>query len=673
MNHHLRFRQVHLDFHTSGLIPGIGLAFDADEWKRTLKNAHVNSITLFAKCHHGWHYHETKVGRMHPNLGFDLLRAQFDACKEIGVNAPIYISAGLDDATVTENPGWKNIYLETETMTPRVPSPFRAGFHRACFNSPYVDYLVKEVQEVLEQFPNCDGIFTDITTQPVCVCEHCMKVMRDNGLDPHSLKDLNICRRMAQQRYFKMITDAVMEMNPEMPLYHNGGVKPSDAENIKKYYSHLELESLPTGGWGYDHFPMAAKYAKTLGLDFLGMTGKFHTTWGEFGGYKHPNALRYECAHMLAYGAKCSIGDQLHPCGKLDSSTYRIIGKAYAEVEAKEPWCDNVENVAEIAIIPEDAVLMDERGNVDGDIGAGRILLEGHFLFDVIGLDADFSKYKLLILPDTIKIDKSFKKKLDAYLAAGGRLLLTGKSGLDKDGKPVFELGAKFEGDSPNPTEYILPNKELLPEDIDSPMVVYLRGQRLKVSRGKSLGKIFKPYFNRTDHYHFCSHQQTPYVPEPTEYDIGVQNGGITYLAHPIFSMYKGWGAVPIRQFICNVIRLALGAEPRLTCNMPSAARVSMMHQPAENRSVIHLLYANIQPRGGSKMIGDVYVSGNGQIIEELLPLADTTVKVKPLAEVTGVTLEPQGLPLQYHTDSKGNIKFRVDSFTCHQMVVLHY
>jgi hypothetical protein len=54
----------------------------------------------------------------------------------------------------------------------------------------------------------------------------------------------------------------------------------------------------------------------------LGMTGKFHTTWGEFGGFKHPNALRYECAAMLAYGAKCSVGDQLHPLGRMDESTY---------------------------------------------------------------------------------------------------------------------------------------------------------------------------------------------------------------------------------------------------------------------------------------------------------------------------------------------------------------
>ena len=81
---------------------------------------------------------------------------------------------------------------------------------------------------------------------------------------------------------------------------------------------------------------MSAAYCRNLGLDFLGMTGKFHTTWGEFGGIKHPNALRYECAAMLANGSKCSVGDQLHPDGELDESTYELIGKAYAEVEQKE-------------------------------------------------------------------------------------------------------------------------------------------------------------------------------------------------------------------------------------------------------------------------------------------------------------------------------------------------
>ena len=58
-------------------------------------------------------------------------------------------------------------------------------------------------------------------------------------------------------------------------------------------------------------------------MDYLGMTGKFHLSWGEFGGYKHPNALIWETSLTVAHGAKCSIGDQLHPLGKMDPATYR--------------------------------------------------------------------------------------------------------------------------------------------------------------------------------------------------------------------------------------------------------------------------------------------------------------------------------------------------------------
>lgn len=42
-----RFRQVHLDFHTSPDIPNIGAEFDKKEWQETLKLGHVDSITVF--------------------------------------------------------------------------------------------------------------------------------------------------------------------------------------------------------------------------------------------------------------------------------------------------------------------------------------------------------------------------------------------------------------------------------------------------------------------------------------------------------------------------------------------------------------------------------------------------------------------------------------------------
>ena len=62
----LAFRQIHLDFHTSPLIEGVGEDFDSEEFVKTLKEAYVNSITIFAKCHHGMSYYPTKVGKVHP-------------------------------------------------------------------------------------------------------------------------------------------------------------------------------------------------------------------------------------------------------------------------------------------------------------------------------------------------------------------------------------------------------------------------------------------------------------------------------------------------------------------------------------------------------------------------------------------------------------------------------
>lgn len=97
-------RQVHLDFHTSERIDGIGSMFDPEQFKSCLKKGHVNSITIFAKCHHGWAYFPSETNEMHPGLNFDLLSAMLKACKEADVQAPIYISAGLDEKYFIEHP-----------------------------------------------------------------------------------------------------------------------------------------------------------------------------------------------------------------------------------------------------------------------------------------------------------------------------------------------------------------------------------------------------------------------------------------------------------------------------------------------------------------------------------------------------------------------------------------
>lgn len=667
----LPFRQVHLDFHTSPHIPGIGARFDKARWQDTLQEARVNSITLFSKCHHGWSYHPTGVGRMHPHLDFDLLRAQYEACKEIGIAAPVYLSAGVDNLAGEEHPEWREINAEG-AFSGWVTSPLQPGFQMMDFFSPYLEHLCAQIEEAVRLFPDCDGIFLDIISQAPGCSKWRMAHMEARGCDAELLEDRQKAADAALERYYQMTTQAAKCLSPDMPIFHNSGHIRRGDRAVLQHFSHLELESLPTGGWGYDHFPMSAKYAVNLGLDFLGMTGKFHTTWGEFGGQKHPNALRYECAAMMAFNAKCSIGDQLHPGGDLDATTYRTIGAAYREVESKEPWCVDARPVSDIGVLSSEAENHSHR-QCPEDEGATRALLEGHFLFDLVDREMDFSRFKLLILPDDIRVDEELKSRLDAYLSAGGRLLLTGESGLWKDrAEFAFDLGADYSGPSGFSPDFILPEPAFRAEFLSTPVVMYLRSQRIRVTSGESLGQVFDPYFNRT-YRHFCSHQHTPFREGPSGFDCGVRKGAIAYLAHPVFSLYRGYGAVVYREYINRVIASLLGAEATIETNLPSTARVSLNRQEAEKRSVLHLLFANTVSRGGSMSLSGGTVSGAGlniEIIEELLPLRHTTVVLRGQNPLKRVTLEPSGREISFRQE-KGTLEFEVDEFTCHQLVVL--
>ncbi len=669
----LRFRQVHLDFHTSEHIDGLGERFDKEEWQRALREARVNSITLFSKCHHGWSYHPTAVGRMHPHLGFDLLRAQYDACKEMDIQVPIYLSAGLDNVASHEHPEWRQVTAEGAYQGWAV-GVLQPGFHTMDFFSPYLDYLCEQIAEVVRLFPECDGIFLDIVNQTAVCSRWGMDFMRKEGLDPESAADRDRAARAALERYFERATAAARTARPDMPVFHNAGGIRRGRREILKYFSHLELEALAsTEGWGgYNHLPLSAKYVANLGYDLLGMTGKFHTDWGEFGGFKHPNALRYECTAMLAFNAKCSIGDQLHPGGRLDASTYRNIGQAYRDVEAKEPWCQGAQAVCDMAVLSSEA----ENGTSShnpADEGAVRLLLESHQLFTVIDRDMDFSAYRMVILPDDIRVDDELKSRLDAYVARGGRLVLSGESGLWKDRPELaFDLGAAFHGPSEFSPDYFLPAPDFRPDFLGEPVVMYLRSQRIRVAGGQSLGQIFDPYFNRT-YRHFCSHQHAPPRPEPSGFDGGVIAGQIAYFAHPVFSLYRRYGAVAHREIVTRVLDHLLGQHSSITTNLPSTARVSLNHQPEQSRYVLHLLFANTVMRGGATKSGDGSVRSPGisvEVIEDLLPLRDVRISLRNLPPIEKITLEPEGRTLDYSQDAEG-IHFTLESFVCHQMVVL--
>lgn len=659
----LPFREVHLDFHTSPMIPGVGARFSKEQFQSALKAGHVDSITIFSKCHHGWSYHPTQVGKMHPGLSFDLTKAELEACHEIGVGAPIYLSAGLDNVMSDVHPEWRVMYKGM--FGGWADDPAKPGFHLMCFRSPYLDYLCDQIREVCRLYPECDGIFLDIIAARRCTCSYCRHYMAEHGLDISKEEDVDKAAKDTLHLYYERTTAAAREINPDMPIFHNSGNVPPGHREDLKFFSHLELESLPTGGWGYDHFPLSAKYVAQFDHEFLGMTGKFHKSWGEFGGFKHPNALRYECAAMLAYGSKCSVGDQMHPDGEMDMGTYNLIGAAYAEVEKKETWCRDVKNVADVGILLESAQPTNNYSYLTKiDIGAGRMLLEAHTLFDLLDNESDFAKYKVIVLPDNIVVTDDLKVKLDAYLAQGGKLFMTGESGVRTDGKGfLFDVGAETSGMSEFNPSYILPKEPYRAEFIMTPNVMYSSSRRITVTDGESLGDVYDPYFNRA-YNHFCSHQHTPFKPDPSEFACGVHKGNITYIPYPVFSIYSEFGAVCYREFAIRALNALLGQATVEIKGLPSSGRITIQHQSKENRNVMHILYCPTCKRGGID-------KGDTEVVEDIVPIRDIKVIYRPKAGecVKSVRFVPDGKNVAFVKNTDGSISFDVPEINLHAMI----
>lgn len=654
----LRFRQIHLDFHTSEGIEGIGVDFDPEEFASTIEKAGVNSITCFARCHHGWIYYDTKLfpERRHPHLAKNLLKDQIHACHARNIRVPIYITVQWDHLTANQHPEW--LIMDEQGRISGTP-PYEAGFYRRiCLNTPYVDFLKKHVREVLETLPT-DGIFFDIVAPQECSCKYCREGMIAEGLEPSNPGVRMEYATRVVNNFKHDMTNFVRQYNKDCSIFYNAGhIGPRHRPTVNAY-THYEIESLPSGGWGYMHFPLTQRYARNLGLDCMGMTGKFHTSWGDFHSFKNEQALQFECYLMLALGAKCSIGDQLHPSGKICQETYKLIGSVYNEVKKKEHWCRNVKPLVDIGVFtPEE--FTGGRHNATA-MGMVRILQEGRHQFDVIDSASDIWNYKLVILPDNIPVSHELAAKIENYLTKGGSVIASYQSGLDPQGTGfnLKSLGIKLKGEAPYNPDFLVPKGKIgsgLPE---TEHVMYLRGMEVEAEPGTEvLVQTVVPYFNRT-YKHFCSHRHTPSSGK-IGYPGITQNVRAIYFAHPIFTQYNRNAPRWCKQLLLNAIEILL-PEPLVRLQAPTTTIATINEQSGENRWILHLLNYIPERRGQ-----------DFDVMEDVIPIFNVKASVKMPKDIKSVVCVPENEMLTFEKRD-GRTEFVLPKLEGHRMIALSF
>jgi len=564
-------RQVHLDFHTSPHLPDVGSEFDAREFAATFKRAHVNSVTVFAKCHHGFTYYPSKVGTPHPTLavGRDLLGEQIEALHREGIRCPIYLTVGWDELLTQTRPDWRAM--------------FEDGHFADWKGQPgmwhFVNWLHPEFQQHLEELTRetlsrygeeVDGYFYDICFLPkgACWSPESRKFREKYGLLDASPAGFERFLAKAQETFARRYWDVIRGARPEATVFFNAGsdtfLEPGLGGRARYgSMSHMEIESLPSGFWGYFHFPRLARSTAHWGKPWLGMTGRFQTMWGDFGGIKPQPALEFECFRPQALGGANSIGDQLPPRGRLDPAAYELIGAVYAQVAAAEPFYAGSLALPQIGILTSGAPGLDANTSAQSDEGAIQMCEEFHYDCQLLDGESELDGLDLVVLGDSSTLTPEFVEKLRSYYARGGKLLISCRGACDAAGRWALNfLPVSITGELELYPAYWRTAAGFSRELARTDRVFYQPG--LVVAAGPETETLIErvlPYFKR-DAVRFCSHLQTPPRPESSTQPVLIAGERFVYFADPIFREYRKAGNIAARDACCLALQRLVGPAP---------------------------------------------------------------------------------------------------------------
>ncbi|MCL2060548.1 MAG: beta-galactosidase trimerization domain-containing protein [Oscillospiraceae bacterium] len=663
---HLPTRQIHLDFHTSPHIAGVGADFDGALFAKTLKDAHVEWINLFAKCHHGMFYYKTELGTVHPHLSTELLKGQIEACRKEGIKCGIYTCVGWSEDTADRNPEWMEVSADGVVG---VKKPFTAAYsswQKLCINNREHRAAIKtELKEEFELF-RPDGFWIDIIFQNKCLCKTCMAEMLDMGLDPEDAGDVFKHDRMVQISFMRDVHAHIRTLSGDVHIYFNCNPYEMDladdmgiaGRNKQDLCTYIDIESLPSDAWGYSHFPVAVNYVNKGGKDINMMNGKFHTSWGDFGSLRNKAALEYECFRAAANGAGVCVGDQLHPRGRLDPSAYKRIGEVFASLKEKAPWCDGTQKLSQIGVYATRRSGEPAGGSTDtglADEGAYRVLSELKYTFDYVDLTDDISGFELVVLPDRVHLDAAAADRLNAYIRNGGKALITANSAVDHQrGFLVDGIGAEYRGPAPYCPRYMRITEAHFPGIPPMDYVAYMQGADVAALEGTQvLARAVDPYFNR-GYYKFSSHRQTPPDCEAPGSAAITLRGGVAYIANPLFSDYASSRCMVYRDIIEQLIA-DLGVRPIVEADLPSFVEVTVRKKG--DSTIVHLLNYIIERK-----------SRRLDTIEETAPLYNRTLSVECPQRPARVTVVPdmKELALDY---SDGRATFTMDIIRGHEII----
>ena len=679
-------RKVHMDMHLPEDLQGMFANLDAEAYIRTLREAHVNSVTLFAHCHHGNCYYDTHVGHKHSQLQADYLRELAEEAHRYDLAVLAYFSCCWNARGGQEHPEW------TQRDAEGNPRPHPRYWWWMCLNSPYRDFLTAMVREVAESYP-LDGLWFDITyVHPEgCYCEHCRDLYRRQygaempaEPEPGTLEARRHHEfRVATETGFRAeLVRLIKSINPELLVSWN------HAGDVTQCYLDNDLEADVL--FRETHTPenwlpsFQARWFQHFGKRFEGCTSRFHYGgWSSFT-YKSLSKLRIEAATALAHGGIIDIGDQSMPDGTLDAHAYRLIGAVYERAAELEQHCRDTQSVPNLAVLHSSRAHhlgqwwegRAQRRTITSVFGAARVLSEAHRHFDIISERAldRLGEYHAVIVPDQLALTEEEMAALREYVQSGGALMASYRCGMhDEEGAEVspdflrevcgveplrfaeyscgYVTGLEFEAAVPD-----APILFRSPGEAGSPIAI--PALECEPISAEPMASLSHPVYERTPEHYFAANNAPP--AGPSGYGSAFRNrlgeGTVIYFPFALFKFYQLDSYHPLRDIAVALLD-AIAPEQELYVDAPSQVE-AVLRSRGDVRFVHLINYANQRFGEGFQPV----------VTDDIVPVEGIAVRVR--GEAGSVTDLVEGRALEFEC-RHGYTHFTVPRLDVHAIVAL--
>ncbi|MBO4632583.1 MAG: hypothetical protein J5858_11730 [Lentisphaeria bacterium] len=632
------------DNHTHMENPDVGKDFDPEYFTDQVKKCGVDYLAFHARCNADMAYYDTKVGIKHPSLTYDLFGRLAECCKKKDIALVAYLNGGISTMETVAHPEWATRYFPGLDPFYKL-TPFAIT---VCYNSPFRAHIIEMIREIAKGYP-VQGFFLDCLGSYPCVCPHCVKMMKERGIDYNDEKAVTEFSRQSVLSYCDDIAKAVKEIIPDPMLYFNGPV----FGTVKDKDTFFDCECLPTAGWGYEWLPTMAHYMRNIkpGTQTLNMTGRFYD-WGDFGGLRTADSLKFDLFYGLAHGMRPNVGGHFHPRGDKDQAVFDRIREVYHELQKYDSWYEKAVNLADIAIVyPQDDRQLRRMSSIRSCV---RMLEELKIQFDIVLADCEKSwdQYKLLILPEEVEVTDLLAERIRAHIAKGGAFFTCGRNAAEKFGA---ELGVEYLGDCGLDPVFFRMHGDFEQGLDDMILSLYANASHAKLAAAKSSSRLVKPYYNRG----WVGTHAIYYTPPQEETDMPfiTVNGKCVWCAGELFNGYYNRGALHLRDIFRNVIASLIEKPLVKVGKLPAFVRLVLTEQAS--RLNVHLIAYAPEKRANTTVVEDPAAVLNGSF------------QIRTAGrKISKAYLAPSGNPVEIKTEGDYT-EIRLPAFEGYALVVL--